>query len=186
MLDSLFGPAGLSGQSVVWVVTGLVGLVLVIIILLLGDDSSATMKRRVKRVQDNKSKRPTAMEKVISVRRQDSDSNIAIFDLLIKRVLPRPELLRNLIARTGLKLKVGSYLMICLGTFAVAAGGMLFVPEVPTIAAPLVGIFAGIGLPYMVVASRSRYAPRRSSIPSAPKCSRSPTTCVWARRWKTR
>jgi len=151
MLDSLFGPAGLSGQSVVWIVTGLVGLLLVVIILLLGDESSATMKRRVKRVQNTKSRRPTAMEKVISVRRQDKDSNIAIFDLLIKRMLPRPELLRNLIARTGLKLRVGSYLMICLGTFTVATAGMLFVPEVPMVAAPLVGIFAGIGLPYMVV-----------------------------------
>jgi tight adherence protein B len=151
MLDSLFGPAGLSGQSVVWVVTGLVGLLLIVIILLLGDDSSANMKRRVKRVQNAKGRRPTAMEKVVSVRRSDADSEIAVIDLLIKKVLPRPDILRHLIARAGLKINVGTYLMICLGTFAVVAVGMLFVPDVPMVAAPMVGIFAGIGLPYMVI-----------------------------------
>ena len=84
MLDSLFGPAGLSGQSVVWVVTGLVGLLLIVIILLLGEDSSANMKRRVKRVQNAKGRRPTAMEKVVSVRRSDADREMSVVDLLIK------------------------------------------------------------------------------------------------------
>jgi tight adherence protein B len=151
MLDSLFGPAGLSGQSVVWVVTGLVGLLLIVIILLIGDDSSANMRRRVKRVQNSKGRRPTAMEKVISVRRKDADSNIAVLDLLIKRVLPRPDILRHLIARAGLKINVGTYLMISLGTSVAVAGGMFFVPQMPPVAAPLIGAFAGIGLPYMVV-----------------------------------
>ena len=150
-LDALLGPDTVSSDSVVWVVTVLVGLILLIVFLALGDDKTANLKRRIKRAQSVQQRKMTAMEKAISIRRRETDSDIAIVDLLIKRLMPRPEILRNLIARSGLKMTVGTYLFICLGVFAVTTLGVMATPFVPMPATPLVGLFCGVGLPYFVV-----------------------------------
>lgn len=150
-LNSLLDPEALSSDSLVWIITLLVGLVLLIVVLLLGDDSAGRLKRRIRRVQGTSGRKLTAMEQAVSIRRKETDSNIAIVDILIKKLLPRRELLRNLVARAGLKLTVGGYLFICAGVFGVSTIGMMLTPFVPPIAAPLVGMFFGIGLPYFAV-----------------------------------
>ena len=150
-LNGLFDPEAMTTDSLVWIVTILVGIVLLIMVLLLGDDSAATLKRRIKRVQGAKERKLTAMEQAVSIRRSDADSDIAIVDLLIKKFMPRPELLRNLIARAGLKISLANYLVICGGVFAVSTAGFLATPFVPPPATPLAGLFCGIGLPYFVV-----------------------------------
>lgn len=121
--------------------------------MLAGDDSGERRRRRIKRVQSHGRRTSTSMtpEQIISIRRRTSDSSIPILDLLIKRVLPRPEVLRNRLAATGSKITLGTYLAICIGIFAVVTLAGVIVTAIPNIAAPLLGLFAGLGLPHMAV-----------------------------------
>ena len=132
------------------VLPAIAGLILVVIALLVGDGSDERFKRRVKRVKDQSS--PQAVQQqVISIRRKTEDSSIPFFDAFIKRAVPRPELLRHRLGRSGLNITLGTYLTINLG-LAVVVSAAAFVPVfIPKIAAPLIGLFVGVGIPHMVV-----------------------------------
>ena len=150
-LDNFLSPESFSSDIAVWVVPGLVGLLLLVIVLLLGDDSASILRKRIKRAQGSGSKTQDPTQQAISIRRKEADSDIAVVDMLIKKFLPRPQLLRDLIARTGLKITLGAYLAVCAGVFAVATIGSFFLPLIPTPAAPLIGLVSGLGLPYFIM-----------------------------------
>ena len=126
------------------------GLMLVLIAFLVGDGSSDRFKRRVKRVQTQDGG-PMTTEQMISIRRKTEDSSIAWFDAFIKRALPRPELLRHRIARSGLKMTLGTYLTINLVLAIAAGGGCYFVSFIPKVALPLIGLFVGAGIPHLIL-----------------------------------
>ena len=52
---------------------------------------------------------------VESVRRNKRDSSIASLDRLIKRLMPNLGILRLRLERSGWRLKIGDFLLICLG-----------------------------------------------------------------------
>lgn len=129
--------------------------------LLAGDGSKRQMKRRIDRMRKGGGPRqPKAGE--ISVRRSTVDSDIASLDRLIKAVVPRPEKLRYRMASAGLKPKLGPYVMIGFGLFVVVAGAGLYLDfqYLPPLAAFLLGLFAGIGVPHLglsyLIARRKR------------------------------
>jgi len=151
-LNTLLSGETASDNIVMWGLPAIIGIVLVVVAFLLGDDSEERLKRRVKRVQDFRRRSgPMATELAVSVRRRTQDSSIPVFDMLIKRFLPRPEVLRERLSSAGLKATLGSYLGLCFGIFAVVTAAMLFIDVIPKPAAPLIGLFAGLGLPHMAV-----------------------------------
>ncbi len=126
------------------------GLLLVVIALLVGDGSSDRKSRRIKRVQ-NVNRPESVAEKVISIRKKNQDSSIPFIDRFIKKALPRPEVLRNRLARTGLKLNLATYIAINIVLGGLAAAGSLATVLVPNVAAPLIGVFVGIGVPHLAI-----------------------------------
>ena len=151
-LTTLLGD-GQMDSLVIWGLPAIVGLMMALVAGVPGDDSAERRRRRIKRVQSHGRHTSTSMspEQIVSIRRRTSDSSIPIFDFLIKRVLPRPEVLRNRLAATGSKISLGTYLAICIGIFAVVTLAGVIVAAIPNLAAPLLGLFAGLGLPHMVV-----------------------------------
>jgi tight adherence protein B len=151
-LTALLGE-GQMDSLVIWGLPAIVGLMMALVAVVAGDDSDERRRRRIKRVQSHGRRTSTSMtpEQAISIRRKTSDSSIPFFDFLIKRGLPRPEVLRNRLAATGSKITLGTYLAICIGLFAIITMAGVIVTVIPNVAAPLLGLFAGLGLPHMVV-----------------------------------
>jgi len=151
-LNTLLSGDGAADNIVIWGLPAVIGVVLVVVAFLLGDDSEERWKRRVKRVQDFRRRQgPLTPEQAISIRRKTEDSSIPLFDMMIKRFLPRPDVLRQRITSAGLRITLGTYLTICFSIFAVVAGAALFLEFIPKGAAPLIGLFFGIGLPHLAI-----------------------------------
>lgn len=151
-LNTLLSNDATADNIVLWGLPAVIGVVLVVVAFMLGDDSEDRRKRRIKRVQDFKANRgPLTPEQVISIRRNMTDSSVPLFDMLIKRFLPRPEVLRQRISSAGLSTTLGTYLGICIGLVVIVTLGLLMVAVIPKAAAPLIGLFIGIGLPHMVL-----------------------------------
>jgi tight adherence protein B len=89
-----------------------------------------------------------------SLRRDRQDSSIASLDRLIKRALPNVNQLRLRLARTGLSLKIGDYLLICLAVGATSGLALAFVLGVSMLVSGLGAIVLGVGLPHMVLSRR--------------------------------
>ena len=86
-----------------------------------------------------------------TVRRDDADSSIRTLDRLIKRLLPRPAVLRERLAATGRHITLGVYvlasLLVGLLTVVTLEVGLGLKPLV----AILFGVGAALGLPHMLV-----------------------------------
>lgn len=70
-------------------------------------------------------------------------------EALARKIVPRPALLRHRLARTGLKIGVGQYALICIG---VGLGFTLFraiVFELPPAISILLGVVSGLGVPHL-------------------------------------
>lgn len=86
-----------------------------------GPDSSPSLKKRLDRVCGSGIlKRFKTTEHHENLRRNTSDSNIALFDRIIKSTLPNPQRMRERLARTGKNLTLGEYLIINALTILVA------------------------------------------------------------------
>lgn len=122
-------------------------LMLIVLLLVFGNDGSAKqIKRRVERIKTSNVK--TAMPKAVSIRRSDTDSNIAVVDSLIKRLMPRPEKLRLRLESAGFSGSLGRYLLIGLILGLLTAGSLQLISFIPLVVAILFGVFAAIMLPH--------------------------------------
>ncbi|HER26971.1 MAG TPA: type II secretion system F family protein [Rhodospirillales bacterium] len=85
-----------------------------------------------------------------TLKKQDKRSFL-LLDTLVQKILPRREILSDRLAKTGREIAVGTYALINL----IVAVAMILVAEVVLgqgiVVAVLMGIIAGLGLPYMVV-----------------------------------
>jgi tight adherence protein B len=144
--------AGLDPEIVI-LLGGLVLLVLLIVVmaLLSGDPKRKSLQRRIEQVRKSGKSRGGESLEFASAKRRTQDSDIALFDQLIKTALPRREELRKRLARAGLQITLGRYLVICL-----VAGVIVFLlaalsQMVPLAGSAFAGLFGAIGLPYMIV-----------------------------------
>lgn len=145
-------PFQLGWVPVEWLLVALPALAVLVIFVLIfgGNPAEKQTRRRIERIQKSNTPRMTPQQ-VVSIRRSNSDSSIAIVDSLIKQVLPRPELLRLRLSSAGLHLSISKYLMICLGLGLVTFGIIYYLKVVPPIAALLMALFAAIMLPHATV-----------------------------------
>ncbi len=101
-------------------------------------------------------------QSVGSVRRQVAASSIQGLDRLLTAVLPNVGVLRLRLERSGLPIKVGDYLLVCLGLGllgTLAIWGLYGVH--PLLALLMGGGGIGVGLPHFVIAQRIKKRLRR-------------------------
>ncbi|WP_322095961.1 type II secretion system F family protein [Pelagibius litoralis] len=136
--------------------------ILAVFLLIFGGDSSSKQtRRRVERVKAATDK-AVAPSQSTSIRRSDTDSNIAVVDSLIKQLTPRPELLRLRLTSAGFSGALGRYLLIGLILGLATFGGLQLISFVPLIAAVLAGFFVAImlphaGLSFLIARRRNRF-----------------------------
>lgn len=126
-----------------------IGIILLLVALFTGSGARRQIARRIQRVQKNHRKKDAAPEHILSARRNTGQSGI--FDVLARRLVPNQDVLRMRLARAGLEINLGTYVMICL---IVAALGFVMARMsgfIPGPAAILVGLMAGLGLPHYIV-----------------------------------
>jgi tight adherence protein B len=136
------------------IVAGLTG---VLVMLLMSNlvDAGATKraKRRISRVQARTSSASAAstVEGIPSLKLEKGNSSLANLDALVKRFLPRPELLRQRLRRTGFSVSLGAYALGCVGIGVLASVGRAFLFDFPPLLALLFGVATGIGVPHVLV-----------------------------------
>jgi len=135
----------------------IVGLVAVLWLSLFQQDERR-LRRRLERLQSggrairaSKGEEATLVE---TVRRNKRDSSIASIDRLIKRLLPNIGVLRMRLARSGWPLKVGDFMLLCLGLSAAVAIGLSIATEFPIWINLSLGVVLGMGLPNLLLQRR--------------------------------
>jgi tight adherence protein B len=127
-------------------------LFLIFVIFIVGGDRQRQMSKRVDRIKSSHGGKPTPVQ-MISARRATNSSSIAGLDDLIKKLIPRQEMLRLRLARAGMETTLGSYVLICLAIAVVGMTGAV-IAGLPIAAAALGGVFFGLGLPHFFVGMR--------------------------------
>ncbi len=90
-------------------------------------------------------------EEILSLRRNESDSNFATLDRAVKRWVPRRAALRERLARTGRDISIGTYVLICIVLFLVVFLLETQIFQLGGFLALLLAGSIGIGLPHFVV-----------------------------------
>ncbi|MGH6947811.1 MAG: type II secretion system F family protein [Kiloniellales bacterium] len=145
------------------------GLMLLLFAVFSGGDNKV-MARRLKRAKGHPEPRmPEVVQQKVKVKRSTVYSEIPAIHLLIKRLVPQPEVLRQRLSRTGWQLTIGNYLLACLTIAIVTAGGSFAIGLLPIVAALPAGLFSGLALPYLAVgiASKRRQTKFIASFPEA-------------------
>ncbi|AJA08809.1 type II secretion system protein [Sphingopyxis fribergensis] len=120
----------------------------ILVILLGGPSASKAKTRRLAMVKDRHAASTEAvvaaqMRKTIQSGGRKSDSSLVA-------LMPRRDELELRIRRTGKNWTLTQYMFASMMLFVVATGGMLIV-RAPFLMAGLIGLFIGLGLPYLVV-----------------------------------
>ena len=135
----------------------LVGLVALLWVGLFQKDERL-LRRRLERLQNapRVARAPKGEEETLveAVRRNKQDSSIASIDRLIKRLLPNLAILRMRLARGGLPLKVGDFLLICLGLAAAVAIALTVALDLSIWLNLGIGLIVGVGLPNALLQRR--------------------------------
>lgn len=131
----------------------LVGVAMLVLMVatvtLLGDSRSRQAKRRVKAMTERIQSPAGAMSPgVVSIARNRSDSSNATIDQLIKRLVPRRDLVHRKLEMAGWSMPLSRYLVISGVVGLVATIAMWRFAPLGLITAIAVGIAAGIVLPY--------------------------------------
>ena len=107
------------------------------------------MQRRISGVQ-NRVARHEDTETVGSVRMEQA-GRYAGLDEIVKKLVPRPALLRERLDQTGLKIGIGQYALICVGVGLSFTLVRALVFDMPATLAVLLGLVSGLGLPHIAI-----------------------------------
>ena len=130
-----------------WVLAGVLGLAVFAIAFAIGGDESGG--KRVQKVR-NRARGADKEEKAAEmILRLDPKRNSG-FEVMMRRLLPHPELLRERLRRTGWSLGLGGFAIICAVAIA-ALTGMLYAVNLPLTMAVPAGIILGLLLPHLIV-----------------------------------
>jgi tight adherence protein B len=122
-----------------------VGIVLLCLFFAFGDDKDRQQTKRVDRL---KSRGQRQIDEALKLRRETGDRGR--IDQLVLRFMPRPELLRERLRRTGRPISLGAYGIGCLVVALIAFGGILVLGQSPLMALP-VAILIGLWLPHLFI-----------------------------------
>lgn len=127
------------------------GVILLLVAAFTGDDSQRQRARRVDKMKLNHAANITP-DHMISAKRSTNSSDIRALDDLIKKLLPQQKVLRQRLARAGLDMSLGVYVLICLLVAVVGFVAANMTGFMPSAAAVLFAIFCGLALPHMTIA----------------------------------
>lgn len=96
--------------------------------------------------------RPLSLEeKTRQHLKRTNAEGLPLFEKMAKHLLPRPAEIRDRLIRTGRKISLGRYFVICVAVGIVAASAVWASQSMPWFVIAAAGIIAGIGLPHMTV-----------------------------------
>ena len=155
MVVTPFGPANI--MTLLIFAGAFVTLTALAIAFLGGDPNQKRARVRLQKIRLHAAEK-AGEEEVAQLRRSFQDSSIPGLDKLLKRIVPPPAQLRRKLARTGKRISLGEYLLTNLLVGAVVASLAHYFAGAPVALALLLGLTAGIGIPYIVI---SRMASKR-------------------------
>ncbi len=118
---------------------------------LFGGSRDALRKRalELRRGERRSRKAKAAAGQSVSVKK-NAGGTLPIIESLAKRLLPRQSVLRDRLARTGLRLSIGGYLLISIA-FGIVGAIAAFLAGAPPAPSIPVGIIAGLLLPHATI-----------------------------------
>jgi tight adherence protein B len=137
--------SGLLDDPILIIVAICVFVVLVSVSFAFGDDKGGKQAKRVDRL---KSRGQISPAETLQLRRNSLDKRK--LDLLILQYLPRPELLRERLRRTGKSISLGAYAIGSIVVGVIAAGAVVFARQSIFVALPVGGLL-GIWLPFVFI-----------------------------------
>jgi tight adherence protein B len=122
------------------------GITLLCLMFAFGDGGSRKQAQRIARMRQ-RGQGPTI--EALQLRRDQGDKRA--LDQLVRRFMPRPELLRQRLQRTGRSISLGTYAIVCC-LVALLSGGVLFLfgGFSPLLVTP-VGLLLGLWLPHFAI-----------------------------------
>jgi len=136
----------MDGDFLLFVLAGVAGLTMfALAYAFAGEDPAAKRLQRVKSRSTETASVDRAVE--LSLRLDNHNSGL---DALVKKLMPRPELLRQRLMRTGWSIGLGTYGIACAVTGLIVAGALFYFNVQWMIAAP-VALVVGLCLPHFVV-----------------------------------
>jgi len=135
---------------------GLFGALALIVIAMSGPNASKATKRRLELIRERHGEGTLAASANAQIRKLFANRNSKV-EGWASTLVPKPALMRQRLERTGKNISLGKYAMACIGTLTVVAMAAMM-KGLPFTLSLLLGTFAGIGLPHLVV---SRMIARR-------------------------
>ncbi|HXP74541.1 MAG TPA: type II secretion system F family protein [Stellaceae bacterium] len=146
MIDSIMS-GSIDSDVLLWILAGVLGLTVLSLAFAFGGDEPEA--QRVKRVRARARGQGSEDQVQEVILRLDQKRNTGL-DSMMRNLLPRPELLRLRLLRTGWSLSLGSYAMTCGITALVFLGLFFYLDLMLPIAAPA-AIVLGLLLPHLVI-----------------------------------
>ncbi len=125
----------------------------VLMLVLFGDNVKSQIVKRSERIDKRSNGQlSTGKKNEIgeSLKKDKSDSSIASFDKLIKK-LPNLDQLRYRLEMSGIRIKAGRYLLLCVSASFIAAFVMTIFVGINLIIAAPIAVIIGIGFPHFVI-----------------------------------
>ena len=127
------------------------GLCVLALAISIGDKNQKAFKNRLARVAGGTVQPKNPSDAVAILRAGNADSDIKFLDMLVKKYMPRPALLRKRLESTGLRISAGEYVLFSfVVTIFVGFISGQFLGRSLTVAA-LAGIGSGLTLPHLLV-----------------------------------
>ena len=146
MIDSIMS-GQIDSDTLLWVFAGVIGLAVLALALAFGGDGAGA--KRVARVRSRARGEGSDEQVQEAILRLDQKRNSGL-DSMVRSLLPRPELLRLRLLRTGLSISLGTYAMICGLTALGFLGFYIYLDLMLAMAIPA-ALVKGLMLPHLAI-----------------------------------
>jgi tight adherence protein B len=146
MIDSIMS-GSIDGDLLLWILAAVMGLTVLSLAFAFGGEEPGA--KRLERVRDRargKGSEEQAQEMILRLDQRRHNG----LDSMVRNLLPRPELLRLRLMRTGWSLSLGTYGLAC-GITAVMFVGLFFYLNLMVAIAVPAGLILGLLLPHLVI-----------------------------------
>jgi tight adherence protein B len=152
-LAALLGGSG-DGTEFLMIGGLVVGVLLLFAGLFSGGEARRQMARRIARVKLHDQPEEAIANQIQIARRRAGSSDIPALDQIIKRLMPRQDMLLLRLSRAGLEISLGVYVLASLLTGGLGFVAMQYLFSMPLLAAILFALFSALAFPHVYVGSR--------------------------------
>lgn len=147
-----FNFAGFDPRAAI-AIAGLLACLVIVVASFRGGSAKARrrLRGRMQRIKQTATGGPRRQSQALSVKRRTQDSSFAQLDKLIKKLVPRPELLRERLSRTGYETTLGEYVLLNLTLTLTAAYAFNALLQFGWASSVLAGVAIGLGVPHVAV-----------------------------------